>query len=122
MSSWYVWSALGLYPLYPGRAELVIGSPLFPAATIDRPGGRIDILGEGAAPDAPFVQTLTVNGRPSDRAWLPASRPEEHKSELQSLMRISYAVFCLKKKNTYAIIIQSSPHNKPTEFTVRIYR
>src|SRR3546814_2885058 len=32
-------------------------------------------------------------------------RSEEHTSELQSLMRISYAVFCLKKKNT--IIIQS---------------
>src|SRR3546814_9646923 len=31
-------------------------------------------------------------------------RSEEHTSELQSLMRISYAVFCLKKKNTYAAI------------------
>src|SRR3546814_5508569 len=31
------------------------------------------------------------------RAWTPA-RSEEHTSELQSLMRISYAVFCLKKK------------------------
>src|SRR3546814_9058906 len=31
---------------------------------------------------------------------LPQSRSEEHTSELQSLMRISYAVFCLKKKNT----------------------
>src|SRR3546814_5445409 len=30
----------------------------------------------------------------------PTSRSEEHTSELQSLMRISYAVFCLKKKNT----------------------
>src|SRR3546814_8975980 len=30
-----------------------------------------------------------------------ARRSEEHTSELQSLMRISYAVFCLKKKNTY---------------------
>src|SRR3546814_3917832 len=29
-----------------------------------------------------------------------ATRSEEHTSELQSLMRISYAVFCLKKKNT----------------------
>src|SRR3546814_10443948 len=29
------------------------------------------------------------------------SRTEEHTSELQSIMRISYAVFCLKKKNTY---------------------
>src|SRR3546814_2313557 len=32
-----------------------------------------------------------------------AGRSEEHKSELQSLMRISYAVFCLKKKNTSEI-------------------
>src|SRR3546814_10513423 len=34
------------------------------------------------------------------RAQSPASRSEEHTSELQSLMRISYAVFCLKKKKT----------------------
>src|SRR3546814_9189799 len=35
-----------------------------------------------------------------DRAHLDRLRSEEHTSELQSLMRISYAVFCLKKKNT----------------------
>src|SRR3546814_3468794 len=35
------------------------------------------------------------------RAHLSASRSEEHTSELQSLMRISYAVFCLKKQNIY---------------------
>src|SRR3546814_4805658 len=37
-----------------------------------------------------------------DKAWgvvAEAKRSEEHTSELQSLMRISYAVFCLKKKN-----------------------
>src|SRR3546814_3571322 len=33
------------------------------------------------------------------RSICPACRSEEHTSELQSLMRISYAVFCLKKKN-----------------------
>src|SRR3546814_957089 len=37
----------------------------------------------------------------SDRDfWMKADRSEEHTSELQSLMRISYAVFCLKKKKT----------------------
>src|SRR3546814_4412388 len=36
-------------------------------------------------------------------ATFAASRSEEHTSELQSLMRISYAVFCLKKKNTINI-------------------
>src|SRR3546814_10211562 len=37
--------------------------------------------------------------RTSNRLRNPSSRSEEHTSELQSLMRISYAVFCLKKKN-----------------------
>src|SRR3546814_2923528 len=43
--------------------------------------------------------TLNQFASPSLGA-LGASRSEEHTSELQSLMRISYAVFCLKKKNT----------------------
>src|SRR3546814_4209145 len=36
-----------------------------------------------------------------DRSACAGARSEEHTSELQSLMRISYAVFCLKKKTTY---------------------
>src|SRR3546814_9787013 len=39
-------------------------------------------------------------GDRADRDAQPHLRSEEHTSELQSLMRISYAVFCLKKKNT----------------------
>src|SRR3546814_5558471 len=39
------------------------------------------------------------------------NRSEEHTSELQSLMRISYAVFCLKKKTT--ILTHASPQQKP---------
>ena len=73
MSSWYVWSALGLYPVYPGRAELVVGSPLFARATIQRPkGARIEIVGRNASMDSPYVQALRVDGRDSDRSWLPA--------------------------------------------------
>src|SRR3546814_1310729 len=41
-----------------------------------------------------------------------ADRSEEHTSELQSLMRISYAVFCLKKKNKTTIDNQIYSHNK----------
>src|SRR3546814_1093265 len=46
------------------------------------------------------VQPLRAAGRVSRRHHEPA-RSEEHTSELQSLMRISYAVFCLKKKTKY---------------------
>src|SRR3546814_8220042 len=49
-------------------------------------------------------QTLRFGQRtPSDRG---VDRSEEHTSELQSLMRISYAVFCLKKKNKYKIKLE----------------
>src|SRR3546814_8516352 len=41
---------------------------------------------------------LTEHGRVMMKNWLKQERSEEHTSELQSLMRISYAVFCLKKK------------------------
>src|SRR3546814_9044993 len=40
-----------------------------------------------------------------ERAFGIGPRSEEHTSELQSLMRITYAVFCLKKKNTSAHIV-----------------
>src|SRR3546814_10311456 len=42
------------------------------------------------------------------------SRSEEHTSELQSLMRISYAVFCLKKKNTRTYTRSQSTHKHPS--------
>src|SRR3546814_4764375 len=38
-----------------------------------------------------------------------SGRSEEHTSELQSLMRISYAVFCLKKKNNTTTLIEHEP-------------
>ncbi|MEU0004509.1 GH92 family glycosyl hydrolase [Streptomyces sp. NPDC006314] len=74
MSSWYVFSALGMYPQVPSRAELVLASPLFERVEIHRPQGNdISIRATGAAADAPYVQSLEVNGRSSDRPWLPAS-------------------------------------------------
>ncbi|HKD22443.1 MAG TPA: GH92 family glycosyl hydrolase [Rhizomicrobium sp.] len=77
MSSWYVWAALGLYPLYPGRAEFVLGSPLFAEADIDRPGGRVVIRATSTMPDAAYVTALKVNGAPSAQSWLPQSFAEK---------------------------------------------
>src|SRR3546814_4723938 len=44
----------------------------------------------------------------------PKNRPEEHTSELQSLMRNSYAAFCLKKKTTYIHVTSYAQHIYPT--------
>src|SRR3546814_10720398 len=62
-----------------------------------------DAAGDGRVPglDAQGLQRLRVGaGMLEVRGQEHHVRSEEHTSELQSLMRSSYAVFCLKKKNT----------------------
>jgi predicted alpha-1,2-mannosidase len=73
MSSWYVFAALGMYPSIPGRAEMVIGSPLFTKAVVHRQGGDITVLAPNAGQGKPYVQSLKVDGKPVDRSWLPES-------------------------------------------------
>src|SRR3546814_9226402 len=50
--------------------------------------------------DVALLDRLQTEKFETEVAAIAAERSEEHTSELQSLMRISYAVFCLKKKNT----------------------
>src|SRR3546814_1268550 len=78
-----------------------IGQIIIPDGSEDVAVGTViaTIVGEGET--APQPSPLAVAAAPVEREPAPASAPksEEHTSELQSLMRISYAVFCLKKKN-----------------------
>lgn len=70
MSSWYIWGALGMYPELPGSDDLVLGSPLFPKAVLHLRRGDVTIDGKGAADDAPYVQSLTLNGRTWNSPWI----------------------------------------------------
>src|SRR3546814_4651001 len=56
-------------------------------------------VGRGPEVDAEEQHRPICDGNELFRAGVRDRRSEEHTSELQSLMRISYAVFCLKKKN-----------------------
>src|SRR3546814_8874825 len=74
---------------------------LFPYTTLFRSG--VEPLGELIAIFDPEIgiefERVGHVGGVARRVMKRSSRSEEHTSELQSLMRISYAVFCLKKKN-----------------------
>src|SRR3546814_5541364 len=78
------------------------------AASLDGPVtiGQISVACALGFLDFRKVREGWREGRPKLAAWhaafsrRPSMRSEEHTSELQSLMRTSYAVFCLKKKNT----------------------
>src|SRR3546814_7995575 len=70
-----------------------------------------------AAPDQSRIILTHTNAEVRDLNL--AARSEEHTSELQSLMRISYAVFCLKKKTNH---IHTPPHsNTPNNHTTTLH-
>jgi len=70
-SSWLVWAMLGIYPAVPGVGGVVVSSPAFPKATITLESGEtIVITADGAAPDAPYVQSLTIDGQPTTKSWI----------------------------------------------------
>src|SRR3546814_7438768 len=71
----------------PGRARVFPESPASPRR-FDQPAARRSAQ----------VRRASMHGVPTCWPGGRASRSEEHTSELQSLMRLSYAVFCLKKK------------------------
>jgi putative alpha-1,2-mannosidase len=71
-SAWYVFAALGAYPAIPAVGGLALNSPLFPSATIHLGTGKtVKIEGEGATASNPYVQSLRVNGKPSEKTWIP---------------------------------------------------
>src|SRR5580693_1642585 len=74
ISSWYVWAALGLYPITPGTALLAVNTPLFDRAEIALPAGKsIRISAPGAPNGLKFINGLSIDGQPTDHTFLPES-------------------------------------------------
>jgi predicted alpha-1,2-mannosidase len=70
-SAWYVFSALGFYPVTPGQPYYIIGSPLFERATIQLPDGKtFTVEAQGNSAENVYIQSAQLNGKPLDRAWL----------------------------------------------------
>jgi predicted alpha-1,2-mannosidase len=77
MSAWYVWSAIGLYPL-AGQTTYFIGSPIFDSATLRLENGKtFTVVAHGTSDTNLYVQSATLNGKPWPRARL------EHRDIMQ---------------------------------------
>ena len=71
MSAWYLFGALGLYPLQVGSPSYTVGSPLFRTATVRLPGGRaLVVRARGNGPRNVYVQSLRLDGRPYRKTHL----------------------------------------------------
>jgi predicted alpha-1,2-mannosidase len=71
LSSWYVLSSLGIYPVTPGSDTYAIGSPSFGQATIRLDGKKTFMIrAVGNSERNVYIQAATLNGKPFERTWL----------------------------------------------------
>lgn len=64
MSAWFVWSAMGFYPVTPGSNEYAIGSPLFDEVRLHLENGHtVRILAEANGTNSRYVERVSVDGR-----------------------------------------------------------
>ncbi|RYY94537.1 MAG: glycoside hydrolase family 92 protein, partial [Chitinophagaceae bacterium] len=70
MSAWYLFSALGFYPVAPGSGEYAIGSPLVRSATLRLGGNTLRIEAAGQSPQNIYVQSVSLNGKALTRPFI----------------------------------------------------
>lgn len=70
-SAWYVFSAMGFYPVCPGTDQYVLGAPLFPKTTVTlEDGKRFVIEAPGNSKTNVYTQSVTLNGKAYTKNWI----------------------------------------------------
>jgi predicted alpha-1,2-mannosidase len=71
MSAWYVFSAMGFYPVCPGQPLYVFGTPLFADLSINLENGKtFRITAENLSDNNIYIQSATLNGKPYTRSYI----------------------------------------------------
>jgi putative alpha-1,2-mannosidase len=71
MSVWYVFSAMGFYPVNPASGTYELGSPLLQKAEIQLPGGKtFTVLAPRKSPEEIYVQSVKLNGKPYNKSYI----------------------------------------------------
>jgi predicted alpha-1,2-mannosidase len=71
MSSWYIFSSLGFYPVLPGQPVYALGSPQFDRAVLHLENGKtFTVEATKKSPGDIYVQSVTLNGKPLTRPWI----------------------------------------------------
>jgi len=71
MSAWYIFSALGFYPVNPANGAYVFGSPLFDQAELSLPGGKsFKIIVKNNGENNIYIQSIKLNGKTYSKAYI----------------------------------------------------
>lgn len=71
-SAWYVFSALGFFPVSPSEAGLAITSPMFQAATMWIDSEPVRLTTDIDPTDAPLIKNMQIDGQDYGRSWMSA--------------------------------------------------
>ena len=74
MSAWYLFSAMGFYPVAPGQNVFAIGTPLFEEASLNLGkfygDNKFTVKAEGVSANFFYIQSATLNGKPHNKTWI----------------------------------------------------
>jgi len=71
MSAWYIFSALGFYPVCPGTDQYVLGAPYLPYAKVELPENKVlEIKADGVGDKNRYVQKVYLNGKPYEKLYI----------------------------------------------------
>ena len=75
MSAWYIFTAMGFYPVCPGTDQYVIGAPYLPYCKVTLPNGKtLEITAEGVSDRNRYVQSVRLNGKAYDKLYFTHSQ------------------------------------------------
>ena len=71
MSAWYIFSAMGFYPVCPGTDQYVLGAPYVPYTKVSLPGGKtLEIKAPGVSDKNRYVKAVMLNGKPYTKLYI----------------------------------------------------
>ena len=71
MSAWFIFSALGFYPVTPASNEYILGRPFIRRATLQLPNGRrFTVRANGLDEAHPYIGRVSLNGQPLQRVFI----------------------------------------------------
>lgn len=109
MSAWYVFSAMGFYPVNPANGEYIFGKPMFKKCKIKVDNGKSFIIKkQGDMSENAMVKSISLNGKPYSKAYLSHA----------DLMAGGELIFEMSKNETIQFSSEDLPHSQITDHLV----
>lgn len=112
MSAWYLFTALGLYPVTPASGELQITTPLFREVTLTLPKGQLTITTDKDPAEYPYIRSISLNGKELHRLFVTTE-------ELAGGGTLAYT---LSDKPVDDFVVEERPYSMPRkDFVSPVY-